>query len=97
MDTEIRRLTDVAREGKATPAELGSGTFILNNYDVFGVVGSAAMINYPEVATLGAGRIVDKPWVVDGESRANGDCIDTHIRSPRLRWGNLGGVPAVYS
>ena len=55
------------REGKATPAELGSGTFTLNNYGVFGVDGSAAIINHPEVAILGVGRIIDKPWVVNGE------------------------------
>jgi 2-oxoisovalerate dehydrogenase E2 component (dihydrolipoyl transacylase) len=67
LDTEIRRLSKVAREGKATPAELGSGTFTLNNYGVFGVDGSAAIINYPEVAILGVGRIIDKPWVVNGE------------------------------
>jgi pyruvate dehydrogenase E2 component (dihydrolipoamide acetyltransferase) len=67
LDEEIRRLTAVAREGKATPAELGSGTFTLNNYGVFGVDGSAAIINHPEVAILGVGRIVDKPWVLNGQ------------------------------
>jgi pyruvate dehydrogenase E2 component (dihydrolipoamide acetyltransferase) len=67
LDAEIRRLTAVAREGKATPTELASGTFTLNNYGVFGVDGSAAIINYPEVAMLGVGRIIDKPWVVDGQ------------------------------
>ncbi|RKR20765.1 dihydrolipoamide acetyltransferase family protein [Arthrobacter oryzae] len=67
LDTEIRRLTAVVREGKATPAELGSGTFTLNNYGVFGVDGSAAIINHPEVGILGVGRIIDKPWVVNGE------------------------------
>lgn len=67
LDAEIRRLTAVVRDGKATPAELGSGTFTLNNYGVFGVDGSAAIINYPEVAILGVGRIIDKPWVVNGE------------------------------
>ncbi|MCO4253162.1 dihydrolipoamide acetyltransferase family protein [Pseudarthrobacter raffinosi] len=67
LDAEIRRLTAVVREGKATPEELGSGTFTLNNYGVFGVDGSAAIINHPEVAILGVGRIIDKPWVVEGE------------------------------
>lgn len=67
LDAEIRRLTAVVREGKATPEELGSGTFTLNNYGVFGVDGSAAIINHPEVAILGVGRIIDKPWVVGGE------------------------------
>ncbi|GAB3517399.1 dihydrolipoamide acetyltransferase family protein [Arthrobacter monumenti] len=67
LDSEIRRLAAVAREGKASPAELTSGTFTLNNYGIFGVDGSAAIINYPEVAILGVGRIIDKPWVVNGE------------------------------
>ncbi|MBT2549613.1 dihydrolipoamide acetyltransferase family protein [Arthrobacter sp. ISL-65] len=67
LDEEFKRLTAVARDGKATPTELGSGTFTLNNYGVLGVDGSAAIINYPEVAILGIGRIVDKPWVVEGE------------------------------
>ncbi|MDF2048427.1 dihydrolipoamide acetyltransferase family protein [Arthrobacter sp. Cr_A7] len=67
LDAEIRRLTDVARQGKATPIELGSGTFTLNNYGVFGVDGSAAIINHPEVGILGVGRIIDKPWVVNGK------------------------------
>ncbi|MDI3196316.1 dihydrolipoamide acetyltransferase family protein, partial [Pseudarthrobacter sp. AL07] len=67
LGAEISRLTAVVREGKATPEQLGSGTFTLNNYGVFGVDGSAAIINHPEVAILGVGRIIDKPWVVDGE------------------------------
>ncbi|WP_417234411.1 dihydrolipoamide acetyltransferase family protein [Arthrobacter sp.] len=67
LDAEVRRLAAVAREGKCTPAELTRGTFTLNNYGVFGVDGSAAIINYPEVAILGVGRIIDRPWVVDGE------------------------------
>ncbi|MBM6620147.1 2-oxo acid dehydrogenase subunit E2 [Micrococcaceae bacterium RIT802] len=69
LDAEVRRLAAVAREGKSTPAELTRGTFTLNNYGVFGVDGSAAIINYPEVAILGVGRIIDRPWVVDGELR----------------------------
>ncbi|WP_264795725.1 dihydrolipoamide acetyltransferase family protein [Arthrobacter mangrovi] len=66
LDAEIRRLTAVVRSGKATPEELTRGTFTLNNYGVFGVDGSAAIINYPEVAILGVGRIIERPWVVDG-------------------------------
>jgi 2-oxoisovalerate dehydrogenase E2 component (dihydrolipoyl transacylase) len=66
LDAEIRRLTAVVRSGKATPEELTRGTFTLNNYGVFGVDGSAAIINYPEAAILGVGRIIQRPWVVDG-------------------------------
>ena len=64
---ELARLTNQARDGKLTPAETSGGTFTVNNYGVFGVDGSAAIINHPEVAILGIGRIIDRPWVVDGQ------------------------------
>ena len=67
LDGAIRAVTERAREGKAGPAELSGGTFTINNYGVFGVDGSAAIINYPEAAMLGIGRIADRPWVVDGQ------------------------------
>ncbi|MBO9705539.1 MAG: 2-oxo acid dehydrogenase subunit E2, partial [Arthrobacter sp.] len=66
LDGELKRLTGVAREGKASPTDLSGSTFTLNNYGVFGVDGSAAIINHPEAAILGVGRIIDRPWVVDG-------------------------------
>jgi pyruvate dehydrogenase E2 component (dihydrolipoamide acetyltransferase) len=58
---------DSARAGTVKPADLTGGTFTVNNYGPFGVDGSAAIINHPEVAILGIGRIVDRPWVVDGQ------------------------------
>ncbi|MFI7743922.1 dihydrolipoamide acetyltransferase family protein [Kocuria rhizosphaericola] len=67
LDSELRRLTELARSGKAGPAELSGSTFTLNNYGVFGTDGAAAIINHPEVAILGIGRIIDRPWVVDGQ------------------------------
>jgi 2-oxoisovalerate dehydrogenase E2 component (dihydrolipoyl transacylase) len=67
LDAEIRRLTASARDGRLTQQELTCGTFTLNNYGSFGVDGSAAIINHPQVAILGVGRIIDRPWVVDGE------------------------------
>ncbi|MBR8743839.1 dihydrolipoamide acetyltransferase family protein [Nocardiopsis sp. MG754419] len=67
LDTEIRELTRLAREGRVEPARLTGGTFTLNNYGALRVDGSAAIINHPQVAILGLGRIIDRPWVVDGE------------------------------
>ncbi|MEY9843277.1 dihydrolipoamide acetyltransferase family protein [Streptacidiphilus sp. MAP5-3] len=61
---EMARLTESARAGTLTPAELTGGTFTLNNYGVFGVDGSTPIINHPEAAMLGVGRIARKPWVV---------------------------------
>jgi 2-oxoisovalerate dehydrogenase E2 component (dihydrolipoyl transacylase) len=56
-----------ARQGTLAPAELTGGTFTVNNYGVFGVDGSAAIINHPEVAILGIGRIIERPWIVGGQ------------------------------
>lgn len=67
IGAEIGRLTEAARTGTLTPAELTGGTFTLNNYGVFGVDGSTPIINHPEAAMLGVGRIVPKPWVHRGE------------------------------
>ncbi|MBB5119898.1 branched-chain alpha-keto acid dehydrogenase subunit E2 [Streptomyces eurocidicus] len=67
LSEEIARLTEAARAGALTPAELTGGTFTLNNYGVFGVDGSTPIINHPEAAMLGVGRIVPKPWVWEGE------------------------------
>ncbi|WP_435209813.1 dihydrolipoamide acetyltransferase family protein [Micromonospora sp. bgisy143] len=63
----LAETTAAARAGTLAPARLTGGTFTLNNYGVFGVDGSTPIINHPEAALLGVGRIVDKPWVVDGQ------------------------------
>ncbi|THA71947.1 2-oxo acid dehydrogenase subunit E2 [Streptomyces sp. A0958] len=67
IGAEITRLTEAARTGTLKPAELTGGTFTLNNYGVFGVDGSTPIINHPEAAMLGVGRIVPKPWVYEGQ------------------------------
>ncbi|MFJ8586342.1 dihydrolipoamide acetyltransferase family protein [Streptomyces sp. NPDC093595] len=67
LTEEFARLTEVARAGTLTPADLTGGTFTLNNYGVFGVDGSTPIINHPEAAMLGVGRIIPKPWVHQGE------------------------------
>jgi 2-oxoisovalerate dehydrogenase E2 component (dihydrolipoyl transacylase) len=66
LDAAIRETTTLARAGRSSAEQLSAGTFTLNNYGSFGVDGSAAIINHPQVAILGMGRILDRPWVVDG-------------------------------
>ncbi|MDO5627746.1 MAG: dihydrolipoamide acetyltransferase family protein [Mobilicoccus sp.] len=63
----LRDLTERARLGTLAPAEMSGGTFTLNNYGVYGVDGSTPIINHPEAGMLGVGRIIDKPWVVEGQ------------------------------
>jgi 2-oxoisovalerate dehydrogenase E2 component (dihydrolipoyl transacylase) len=67
LAAEIDRLTSLARSGTLDPTDLTGGTITVNNYGVFGVDGSTPIINHPEAALIGLGRIVEKPWVVDGE------------------------------
>jgi 2-oxoisovalerate dehydrogenase E2 component (dihydrolipoyl transacylase) len=64
------RIGDVvarSEKGDYPSAQLTGGTFTLNNYGAFGVDGSTPIINHPEVAMIGIGRIIDRPWVVNGE------------------------------
>ncbi|KOG65590.1 branched-chain alpha-keto acid dehydrogenase subunit E2 [Streptomyces griseoflavus] len=67
LTAEMARLTEAARTGSLGLAELTHGTFTLNNYGVFGVDGSTPIINHPEAAMLGVGRIAAKPWVHEGQ------------------------------
>jgi 2-oxoisovalerate dehydrogenase E2 component (dihydrolipoyl transacylase) len=67
LDAELRRVAESARAGTATPEQLAGSTFTLNNYGSLGVDGSAAIINHPEVAILGVGRMLERPWVVSGD------------------------------
>ena len=66
LSAELAERTRRARAGQLGPGELTGGTFTVNNYGMFGVDGSAAIINHPEVAILGIGRIIERPWVVGG-------------------------------
>ena len=63
----IAARSEEASTGAFPPAALTGGTFTLNNYGTLGVDGSAAIINHPEAAMLGIGRLVERPWVVDGQ------------------------------
>ncbi|MEY9846722.1 dihydrolipoamide acetyltransferase family protein [Streptacidiphilus sp. MAP5-3] len=67
LDAEIRRLTLEAREGRIEPAALTGSTMTLNNFGAFGVDGSTPLLNHPEAAMLGIGRIARKPWAVGDE------------------------------
>jgi len=67
LSAALEQRTADARAGSLAPADLVGGTITVNNYGVFGVDGSAAIINHPEVAIVGMGRIIDRPWVVEGQ------------------------------
>ncbi len=63
---EMRRVTEAARQNKATRAELSGSTITLTSLGKLGGIASTPIINAPEVAILGVNRAVERPVVADG-------------------------------
>ncbi|AZI59147.1 2-oxo acid dehydrogenase subunit E2 [Nakamurella antarctica] len=59
-------LTDTARAGKTSPAQMTGGTFTISNVGVLGVDTGTPIINPGESAILALGSIKDAPWVFNG-------------------------------
>jgi pyruvate dehydrogenase E2 component (dihydrolipoamide acetyltransferase) len=70
----LEALTNTARDGKTTPADMLNGTFTITNVGVFGVDTGTPIINPGESAILALGAIKDMPWVVDGEIKVRKVC-----------------------
>jgi 2-oxoisovalerate dehydrogenase E2 component (dihydrolipoyl transacylase) len=62
---DLQRLAGAARDGSIDATDLRGSTFTVSNFGAFGVDGGTAIINPPEAAILGVGRIATRPWVVD--------------------------------
>jgi pyruvate dehydrogenase E2 component (dihydrolipoamide acetyltransferase) len=67
MAREIATLADKARLRKIDLHELKGSTFTITNYGVVGASYGTPIINHPEVAILGLGKIEDRAVVRDGE------------------------------
>jgi pyruvate dehydrogenase E2 component (dihydrolipoamide acetyltransferase) len=61
----IATLTDTARAGKATPADLAGGTITITNVGVFGVDTGTPILNPGESGIVAVGAVRRMPWVVD--------------------------------
>lgn len=59
-------ITERARSGALTPADSVGGTITVTNVGVFGVDGGTPILNPGEAAILAMGRILERPWVVNG-------------------------------
>lgn len=64
---EMEELTRKARQRKIQLEELRGNSFTITNYGSFGGTYATPIINAPDSAILGAGRIVERPWVKDGQ------------------------------
>jgi 2-oxoisovalerate dehydrogenase E2 component (dihydrolipoyl transacylase) len=66
LGAEIARLSEAARSGKALPEELAGSTITVTSLGALGGIVSTPIINPPEVAIVGVGKIVDRAMVRDG-------------------------------
>ncbi|HEX7409176.1 MAG TPA: dihydrolipoamide acetyltransferase family protein [Candidatus Binatia bacterium] len=64
---ESRRLAEKARAGSLGVDEVSGGTFTITNLGMYGIDAFTPIINQPQIAILGVGRIVPKPAVHDGQ------------------------------
>lgn len=67
ISDEINELAVKARDGKLTSDEMKGASCTISNIGSAGGQWFTPVINYPEVAILGIGRIAQKPIVKDGE------------------------------
>ena len=80
---ELQTLAERARQRTVTLQELKGSSFTITNYGQFGGGFSTPIINYPDVAILGCGRIADRPWVVAGrDCRPENTSSVPDLRSP---------------
>jgi len=68
LSVELEQLSRRTRDGEVTPEDMQGGTFTLTNIGSLGGTGFAPLINYPQVAILGAGRAQLQPVVIGDEN-----------------------------
>ncbi len=66
LSTRIKALADKTRRGALEPDDVAGGTFTVTNLGMYGADAFTPIINPPESAILGVGRIVDRPVVENG-------------------------------
>lgn len=64
--SEIARLAEAARTGKASREELSGSTLTITSLGPLGGLATTPVINHPEVAIVGPNKIIERPVVVDG-------------------------------
>jgi pyruvate dehydrogenase E2 component (dihydrolipoamide acetyltransferase) len=74
LTAEAQDLVQRARAGQCSPEELSGGTFTLTNLGMFGIDSFTPIINLPECAILGVGRIKRKP-VMYGDQVVGRDMV----------------------
>lgn len=65
LTVACKELSQLAREGKLTPQHLENGTFTISNLGMYAIDSFTPIINQPQSAILGVGRIQEKPVVIN--------------------------------
>lgn len=90
VSRDLNHIVDKARDGKLDSDDLGVGNFTLTNLGASGVDTFTPILNPGQIGILGAGRILQRPWVYDGK-------LDVRsILSLSLTWDHqaVDGYPA---
>jgi pyruvate dehydrogenase E2 component (dihydrolipoamide acetyltransferase) len=66
ISTELKELSEKVSSKRLLPDDLQGGTFTITNLGSSDIDHFTPIINPPESAILGVGRIVEKPWVREG-------------------------------
>jgi pyruvate dehydrogenase E2 component (dihydrolipoamide acetyltransferase) len=66
LRADVERLAEGARSGSLKPEELRGSTFTVSSAGKLGGLLQTPIVNHPEVAILGVGRIAERPAVRDG-------------------------------
>jgi len=90
LDTKINDMVQRALAGRILPDELSGGTFTITNLGLFGIDAFTPIINPPEAAVLGIGRIAPRPFVVGRQLEVR----DTVTLSLSFDHRLLDGAPA---
>ncbi|MDB9993706.1 2-oxoglutarate dehydrogenase complex dihydrolipoyllysine-residue succinyltransferase [Flavobacteriaceae bacterium] len=67
VESEVKRLAILARDGQITVDEMTGGTFTITNGGVFGSMLSTPIINPPQSGILGMHNIVERPVAIKGK------------------------------
>jgi pyruvate dehydrogenase E2 component (dihydrolipoamide acetyltransferase) len=89
---DLQTLTETARAGKATPADLSGGTITITNVGVFGVDAGTPILTPGETVILAFGQVKEAPWVVAGQLAVRQVCTLSLSFDHRIVDGELGSA-----
>ena len=91
ISSELRELSERARDGRLNPDEYTGGTFTISNLGMFEVTSLYAIVNPPQSCILGVGAVTSRPVVRDGSIEIGQLATLTLSADHRVIDGAIGG------